>query len=157
MINHRAMNNVLQELARQVRGGTLELLEAAPAPWLLWAPPGTSNHVLWHAGHAVWLQDALCVQRLAGRSELPSGWAETFGQRCRPVAQTTTWPGREEVARLLRDQLIRVMELIDATDGGTGEVTNMFAMVHAWHDEARHQGEMYLLLKLRRAAGEITR
>jgi hypothetical protein len=148
------MNEVLQELARQVRGGTLELLEVAPEPWLLWAPPRTSNHVLWHAGHAVWLQDVLCVKPLTGQSELPSGWAETFGQHCRPVTQTKTWPSRSDVAALLRDQLARVLELIQSIAAGAGEVGNTSAMIHAWHDEARHQGEMYLLLKLRRAAGE---
>lgn len=154
VINHRVMSEVLQELARQVRGGTLELLQAAPEPWLLWAPPGTSNHVLWHAGHAVWLQDVLCIQRLTGRSELPPGWAELFGQHCQPVAHTKNWPSRDELARQLRDQLARVLQLIRSPDVPAGEFGNVSAMVHAWHDEARHQGEMYLLLKLRRAEGK---
>jgi hypothetical protein len=155
------MNEVLQELARQVRGGTLELLDAAPESWLLWAPPGTSNHVLWHAGHAVWLQDVLCIERLTGQSELPPGWAETFGQHCRPIADTKNWPSRDEVASLLHEQLARVIGLIESADAGHNAVDapwpvstwkDVSAIIHAWHDEARHQGEMYLLLKLRRAA-----
>jgi hypothetical protein len=27
----------------------------------------------------------------------------------------------------------------------------LHGMIHGWHDEARHQGEIYLLQKLRRA------
>jgi len=34
---------VLTELARQVRGDTLQVLDATQADWLNWAPPGTSN------------------------------------------------------------------------------------------------------------------
>ena len=52
----------LAELARQIRGETLKLLAAAPDDWLTFAPEGTSNHILWHAGHAVWLQDVLFVE-----------------------------------------------------------------------------------------------
>ena len=87
----------LQELTRQVRGKTLEILAAAPPAWLTFAPAGTSNHILWHAGHALWLQDVLCIELLTGHSELPDGWSDTFGMRCRPVKQTTQWPSRDEL------------------------------------------------------------
>ena len=69
----------LTELVRQVRSGTLEILAAADERWLTWAPPGTSNHILWHAGHALWLGDVLGVELITGQSELPPGWPETFG------------------------------------------------------------------------------
>ena len=36
---------VLIELARQVRGDTLQVLDAAQADWLTWSPKGTSNHI----------------------------------------------------------------------------------------------------------------
>jgi hypothetical protein len=42
----------LCELAEQVRSGTLEILHATQQEWLTWTPPGASNHILWHAGHA---------------------------------------------------------------------------------------------------------
>ena len=48
---------LLQELVRQVRDHTLQLLKATPPAWLRWAPEGTQNHILWHAGHALWVQD----------------------------------------------------------------------------------------------------
>ena len=64
---------VLAELAREVRGDTLRILAATGDAELTWAPTGTTNHILWHAGHALWLQDALCVRLLTGHSELPEG------------------------------------------------------------------------------------
>jgi DinB superfamily len=151
----------LPELARQVRGKTLEMLRTTPETWLTWSPPGTSNHILWHAGHALWAKDVLCVGPLAGKSELPDGWADTFGQRCQPVATTTEWPRAQEVGGHLEAQLERILELLAEhaeriVDRGH-EVSPscgwplLAGIVHGWHDEARHQGEMYLLQKLCRA------
>ena len=156
------MIEALSELARQVREGTLQLLHVPDPAWLTWAPPGTSNHILWHAGHALWVQDALCVQPLAGRSELPSGWAEMFGQNSRPFAATTDWPEESRLRGLLETQLNCILDLliehgdtivINADEPLPGSGWPLLAgMLHAWHDEARHQGEMYLLHKLCRAA-----
>jgi hypothetical protein len=142
----------LAELARQVRAGTLQLLEAAQPAWLTRAPPGTSNHMLWHAGHALWLQDALCIEPLTGSSELPDGWAETFGMRCRPVAATRHWPDRREVHRRLTGQLQRMLELFAEHEQRLRNSSELSrGVIHGLHDEARHQGEMYLLWKLCRA------
>jgi len=159
----------LAELARQVRGDTLKFLAAAPDKWLTWAPEGTSNHFLWHAGHAVWLQDVLFIEPLTGKSELPAGWAETFGMDCRPVKLTNEssgWPKRTEIERRLRQQLARVVELLAKLPTGKLAVNAasssssrslVSSAIHAWHDEAKHQGEMYLLLKLQRARAEAAR
>src|SRR5262245_52135023 len=108
----------LAELALQVRGDTLRLSAAAPNDALTWAPPGTSNHVRWHAGHALWLQDVLFIEPLTRRTELPAGWAETFGMHCRPVKQTNAlrgWPSREKIDEWLKRQLGRVLELLGET------------------------------------------
>src|SRR5262245_52949188 len=104
--------SVLRELVRQVRGHTLRLLDAAHPEWLTWAPPGTSNHVLWHAGHAVWLQDALCIEPLTDTSELRPGWADMFGMQCRPVLQTKVWPNRNVVRHALQQQLDLILVLL---------------------------------------------
>ena len=156
------MNNVnfhLAELARQIRGETLRLLAAAEPRWLTWAPPGTSNHILWHAGHALWVVDALCIEEITGRSELPPGWAESFGADCRPVRQTRQWPPRDEVHGLLVRQLTRFVQLITdlpsqrlLMDGPmSGQRSLVSEIIHGWHDEAKHQGEMFLLSKMCRA------
>jgi hypothetical protein len=149
----------LIELARQVRGETLRLLEAAPEAWLTWAPPGTSNHILWHAGHALWVGDVLTIEPITGASELPPGWAETFGMNCRPVSQTRDWPPRSTIHRHLTSQLARIVQLLSALPAERladprpvlDHHSLVSAIVHGLHDEAKHQGEMYLLLKLRQA------
>jgi hypothetical protein len=150
----------LEELARQVRTGTLQLFRAAPEAWLTWAPEGTSNHILWHAGHALWLQDALCVQPLTRKSELPAAWDATFGAHCRPVAPTSHWPSRKEVESLLDAQLVRLLELfgteasrLTRIEDTPAQSTLTRGIIHGLHDEARHQGEMYLLSKLCRVRG----
>ena len=114
------------------------------------APPGTSNHILWHAGHALWVQDALCVEPLTGASELPAGWEHSFGADCRPVRETQHWPERGEVLRLLERQLVRLQELFRERAEQLTDSALAAQIVHGLHDEARHQGEMFLLLKLRR-------
>jgi hypothetical protein len=147
---------VLQELARQVRGRTLDLVQAAPEPALLWAPPGTQNHILWHAGHAVWLMDVLGLELLVGRSQLPRGWEEIFGMNCQPPRLTRTWPSRQEVVRLLQEQLERYLAALERTPAESLALPTAAAarrslagrLLHGLHDEACHSGEMYLLLKL---------
>lgn len=152
--------NDLTILARQVRECTLELFDATTASSLTWTPSGTSNHILWHAGHVVWVVDALAVQPLSGRSELPPGWAATFGQNSQPLA-VRAWPDRKEVRLQLEVQLKRVLDLfyeyretiVERADEPPhpGEWPLLHGMIHGWHDEARHQGEMYLLQKMFRA------
>ena len=149
----------LQELARQVRSGTLEILAATQPEWLTYAPHGTSNHILWHAGHALWLQDVLCIKLLTGHSELPNGWSKTFGMNCRPLGETASWPGHLEMIDLLNQQLTRILTSLALTneeylqqpaDQTRGPDSVASRIIHGLHDEARHSGEMYLLFKLAR-------
>ena len=150
----------LCELAAQVRGVTLRVLEDIPIAWQRWAPAGTSNHILWHAGHMLWVQDILAIEPLTGRSELPSGWAETFGQDCRPVRDTIDWPSLEEVTARLSDQLPRLFDCFAQADphklldvaAASPDWNLPRGIIHGLHDEARHQGEIHLLCKLCRAA-----
>jgi hypothetical protein len=144
------MSAYLAEMARQIRHHTLELLKATPDEWLLWAPQGTSNHVLWHAGHALWLQDVLCLQPITGSSQLPAGWADSFGQHCRPVDTTQNWPARNVVQQLLQQQLVHMLQVFRERAQPLADAAMAQQVIHGLHDEARHQGEMYLLLKLRR-------
>ena len=159
-------SDVLQDLARQIRRDTLRTLSAAAPAWLTFAPPGTSNHILWHAGHALWLQDRLCVELLTGHSELPQGFGELFAANCRPVRETTDWPAQQVIAELLEQQLIRLLEIIGATsearwqetaDPRRGPATVAQRVVHGLHDEAKHSGEMYLIEKLCRAGASPDR
>jgi hypothetical protein len=149
--------DLVAELASQVRQSTLQLLNVSDQARLTWSPSGTSNHILWHAGHALWLQDALTIRPLTGRSELPQGWMGTFGQNSDPGA-TAHWPEQTEVQARLAAQLQRILKLLDEHANtivtqahvvrATGHWPLLPGMIHGWHDEARHQGEMYLLHKL---------
>ena len=147
------MKSSIQEMVRQIRGFTIELLAVDNRDLYLWAPTGTSNHMIWHAGHALWVQDILCIVPLTGKSELPDGWAEKFGQDCDPVASQTEWPQRAHVQELLSKQQQRLLKLIgDIPDERL--VVNpddskdlIGGIIHGLHDEARHHGEMYLLFK----------
>src|SRR4029078_11230538 len=136
------------------------LVDATESAALTWTPLGTANHILWHAGHAVWVADVPSIDPITGKSELPSGWDEKFGQNSQP-ATINNWPDRTEVRSRLETQLKRVLDLLhecremivakaDQTppEGGWPLV---HGIIHGWHDEARHQGEMYLLQKLWRA------
>ena len=152
----------LQELARQVRRDTVAVLDSSEPACLTCAPEGTSNHILWHAGHALWLQDLLCERLLGAGGHLPSNWSEKFGMNCTPPSQTKEWPSREELRSLLLAQLARILDLLAAAsddslaqiaDSSRGAATISDRIIHGLHDEAKHCGEMYLLLKLCRVQG----
>lgn len=156
--------DALQGLAEAVRTKTIRLLKNATEAELTWSPPGLSNHLLWHAGHAVWLQDLMCIEAITGRSELPGGWFETFSMKCRPVKQIHDWPAREEVREHLEHQRQRMIEVIGSLSGEglrSPPRTKIlpdaeplrYWITHGLHDEANHQGEMHLLLKMQRVQG----
>jgi hypothetical protein len=149
----------LLELINQVRGCTLQMLPSVPLAWERWAPEGTSNHIVWHAGHVLWVQDILAIEPLTGSSELPAGWSATFGGDCRPVRETTQWPELREISTHLHRQLPRLIAAI--ASASPDRLLDVAApspdwnlprgILHGLHDEARHQGEIYLLIKQRRA------
>jgi hypothetical protein len=148
------MKSTLQEMLRQIRGFTRKLLDETNPEWIHWAPEGTSNHMLWHAGHAIWVQDLLCVQKLTGETDLDEEWGKKFGMDCEPVAAQKSWPAQSEVAELLAKQQVRLHELLEAmtpeqlviqTENDRDVVGGI---IHGLHDEAKHHGEMYLLHKL---------
>ena len=152
--------SALVELARQVRQFTLRCLEVCDPSFLTWTPPGTSNHIMWHAGHSLWVQDLLTIESLIGRSELPNGWAAKFGSDSLP-ATIAEWPDVSKVRELLESQVRRIEELLTSNADQILQHPNRMVeftgwqllpgMIHGWHDEARHHGEMYLLLKMQRA------
>jgi hypothetical protein len=154
-------------LAAEVREKTLLILGVVPETGLTWAPAGTTNHALWHAGHALWVQDALCVQRVIGRSELPPGYKERFEMGSRPARQRLPWPTREELTRRLQEQLPRLKEVIGSVRDADldrlpphapagDDRTLGQCILHGLHDEAIHQGEMYLLFKMQRLSATRT-
>src|SRR3954462_4738316 len=106
-----SMVSAVAEMVRQVRSTTLQLLDAADRTCLTWTPPGTSNHMLWHAGHALWALDALIVEPITDSSELPEGFAEKFGMNSQP-ANTVDWPDVTVLRAPLEAQVHRIAELL---------------------------------------------
>ena len=144
-------------LAREVRGKTLRLLEGVDDRQARFAAPGLSNSILWHAGHAFIVNEALGVAAIERKfpPSYPEGWFEKFSWESDP-RKVAEWPPVAEVAGKLQDQLRRLVAGIEASsDQRLGEVvdarknrTLRYSILHGLHDEAGHQGEMWLIKKL---------
>jgi hypothetical protein len=144
-------------LLDEVRGKTLRILEAVPARFARWAPPGLQNTILWHAGHAYVVVEALVMGALGRSAAIPDGWFSLFSWDSQPAAvPPERWPGLPEIVDWLREQhgrLRRVLgtltqEQLDRPSARNPQRTVRFSILHSLHDEACHSGEMYLLLKI---------
>lgn len=153
-------------LATEVRGKTLRLLDGVPADVARFAPPGLSNSILWHAGHALVVVEQLSVMPATGKpAAYPPGWFETFKWQSTP-ALVREWPALDAVVEALRDQLVRLTTAIgtlspdqlDRIVNAERKRTLRYSILHGLHDEAGHQGEIWLLRKLHgaRAAGSTS-
>ena len=150
------MNDTLLLLANEVRKKTLWLLDGVTDEMARFAAPGLANSILWHAGHALVVVEHLGVAPATGRPpELPEGWFEKFGWDSRPQT-VTEWPAISEVVTALRGQLPRLIAAITALspqqldqvlDPAYG-TTLGYDLLHGLHDEANHQGEIWLLRKM---------
>ena len=144
-------------LASEVRGKTLRILEGVTDDQARFSgPAGLNNSILWHAGHAVVVVEHLGVAPASGKPPAyPQGWFETFGWQSVP-ASVMRWPRLEEVTDRLREQLDRLTAAVRAlSDEQLDRVVDpqrnrrlRSSILHGLHDEANHQGEMYLLRKI---------
>jgi hypothetical protein len=145
----------LAMLAFEVRWKTLKLLENVTEEMARFAPPGLNNTILWHAGHALTVVEALSFAPAAGREPTyPDGYYERFSWKSDPRT-VTSWPTLGEVVERLkaqRDQLIPVLEKLTPEQlerpmGDRGRSLR-YHIIHGLHDEAGHGGEIHLLKKL---------
>lgn len=140
-------------LLNDVRGKTLRLLDGVSEEEARFAPPGLSNTIVWHAGHVLVVTEHLGVTKASGaKPSYPGGWFEMFSWQSKPTP-VTHWPALADVVTDLRAQQVRFAAAIGgmtneqlerALDGGTVR----HSIVHGLHDEACHQGEIWLLRKL---------
>ena len=147
----------LLTLANEIRGKTLRLLDGVPEDMARFTG-GLSNSPLWHAGHALMLVEHLCIMPATGAGpQYPRGWFDLFGWNSRPaLIAPGSWPPLADVVTLLREQLHRLTAAINAlppdrlnqTIDAFRNRTLRYSIVHGLHDEATHQGELYLLKKL---------
>lgn len=151
------MDSTLVSLAHEVRAKTLWLLEGVTDEAARFAAPGLSNSILWHAGHALVVVEHLCISPATGQEVLlPEGWFEKFSWDSQPQT-VSQWPAVAEVLAALGDQLPRLVEAIkaltpeqlDTTLGPPHDAALRYLIVHGLHDEACHQGEIWLLRKMR--------
>ncbi len=143
-------------LATEVRGKTLKLLDGISEDMAKFAAPGLSNSILWHAGHSLMVVEHLGVMPLTGNpAAYPEGWFEKFSWKSTPAA-VTSWPSVSEVVSALRDQLTRLTSAVQPlTSEQLSKIidpqknrTLRYSILHGLHDEAGHQGEMWLIKKL---------
>ena len=149
-------DETLSLLAKEVRSKTLKLLEGVDERQAHFAAPQLANTILWHAGHAIIVNEHLGMMPATGRPPAyPAGWFEKFGWQSNP-AEVTDWPSLEEVREQLRMQLERLTAAIESlTPQQMQRVVNpergrtlRYSILHGLHDEANHQGELYLLKKM---------
>jgi len=152
-------------LLTEVRGKTLRLLNGVDAKQAIFAPPGLQNTILWHAGHALVVVEHLAVAPATGEApSYPAGWYDMFSWASRP-GLVKNWPALAEVVAALiaqRDRLLVALrglseERLSASVGdGPQARTVRGSILHGLHDEANHQGEIWLLRKLydRRSHGD---
>lgn len=152
------MDETLLLLANEVRGKTLRLLDGIPADLARYTGPGLNNSALWHAGHSLTVVEHLCVvAATGGEPAYPKGWFEMFSWKSTPASvPREAWPALADVVEKLRDQLGRLQgiisgltpEQLDRVTDPTRNRTLRYSILHGLHDEAGHQGEIYLLKKL---------
>lgn len=144
-------------LADEVRGKTLRLLSDVDEATALFTPQGLKNHILWHAGHSLMVVEHLGVSVLTGAEPRhPQGYAQLFQWGSDP-SSVAAWPSLAEVVAHLKEQHGRLARLLREVEPAklaqpfgdpTKGRTIRYAVIHGLHDEAGHQGEVWLLKKM---------
>jgi hypothetical protein len=153
-----AADATMVELVKEVRWKTLKILEGVTDEQARWAPAGTVNSILWHAGHALVVVEHLGVMadEPDTKPTYPAEWFSKFSWESKP-AEVKEWPAVAEVVEKLKDQRTRLLarletlsqERLDKVVGPAPRNRTLRGMIlHGLHDESGHQGEMYLLKKL---------
>jgi hypothetical protein len=149
-------------LAKDVRGKTLRILEGVTDEQARFAAPGLQNSILWHAGHSLVVVEHLGVSPVTGKPPAyPKDWFDKFSWMSKP-ATVKEWPPLSEVVAKLKDQLETLLAVIPGLTeqqlsqpvGEASKGRNLrWSILHGFHDEAGHQGEIWLLKKLQAKGG----
>jgi hypothetical protein len=148
-------------LLKDVRGKTLRILDDVTDQQARYSPPGLHNSILWHAGHSLIVVEALAVAAATSRPPVyPADWFDKFSWKSQP-ATVKEWPTLADVKAKLIDQAARLTSAINGLTEAqlkqsTGDPSKgrdvRWSILHGLHDEAGHQGEMWLLKKLQTKA-----
>jgi hypothetical protein len=151
-------------LLDEVRTKTLQALEDVTREEARWAPPGLQNTILWHAGHCYILGEWLVIRRAGGEPLIHKDWFDMFSWESHPAqVPTERWPLPGEVIHQLSAQRLRLRRAIsELTEEQLSQPlidrpgrTVRSAIVHGFHDEACHCGEILLLKKLQRKGRRV--
>ncbi len=143
-------------LADEVRSKTLRLLNGVSDAQARFHAPQLNNSILWHAGHALIVVEHLGVAPAAAAEPIyPAGWFDIFSWTSKP-STVTHWPALAEVVAKLAEQLDRLKiaiaplseDRLDQIIDPARNRTLRYSILHGLHDEAMHQGEIYLLKKM---------
>jgi hypothetical protein len=144
-------------LAKDVRGKTLRILDGVTDEQARFAPPGLQNSILWHAGHSLVVVEHLSVAPATGKGPgYPKEWFDKFSWSSQP-ATVKDWPRLSEVVENLKSQFETLtaaisglsLEQLAKPTGDPAKGRNLrWSILHGLHDEAGHQGEMWLLKKI---------
>jgi DinB family protein len=147
-------------LIKDIRGKTLRILDNVTEDQARFAPPGLQNTILWHAGHALVVVEHLAASPASGKPPAyPEDWFEKFNWKSQP-ATVKQWPTLADVKTKLIDQRDRLLAAVEKlTEQQLSQAPNAadpsrilrWSIIHGLHDEANHQGEMWLLKKLQTA------
>jgi len=156
------MDEALLLLTKDVRGKTLRILEGVTDEQARFAPPGLQNSILWHAGHALVVVEHLGVLPATGKQpSYPADWFDKFSWMSKP-ATVKEWPKLQDVITQLKQQFETLtsviptlsQEKLSAPVGDPSKGRNLrWSILHGLHDEANHQGEIWLLKKLQTKGG----
>lgn len=149
-------------LTQDVRGKTLRILDGVTEQQARFVPKGLNNSILWHAGHSLVVVEHLGLEPATGKAPAyPKEWFDKFSWTSKP-ATVTQWPTLAEVKEQLVSQLERLNAALrnlseaqlSAPAGDPARKRDLrWSILHGLHDEAGHQGEMWLLKKLQGTAG----
>lgn len=143
-------------LINEVRNKTLRLLDGVTPAEAAFAPPGLVNTITWHAGHCLIVNEAMGIAASSGKPPVfPEGWLEKFKGGSEP-AKVSEWPALADIVAKLKDQQQRLVALVTPmSEPDLARVVNpqrgrtaRYMILHGLHDEAGHQGEIWLLRKL---------
>lgn len=147
----------LLDLCDEVRKKTLKRLEDVTEEQARFVPSGLQNSILWHAGHAYVVTEWLTMGAMAAETTCPDGWFEMFSWMSKPEeVSADAWPTLQEVVQQLRVQHGRLhsaiqniaAERLDQPAADDATVSVRFRIMHGFHDEACHSGEIWLLRKM---------
>jgi len=94
----------------KAREFTLNLAkDVEPGQMCVRSSPG-ANHAAYVLGHIAWTDDAFISMLGGGPSKLPEGWAEKFGYSLEITDNTSDYPGKDEMLKVMRERREALIE-----------------------------------------------